>query len=226
MEDNLLKSDLFKGLSANQYNRVIACGYHQLLRPKSVLFHQGDRAINFYIVNKGRLKLSKLNEQGGEVIVRFINTGELTAAVSSLKERNYPVTAEAVGNTEVIGWDKTTIVELINEYPEIAISLLNIVLERIDDIQHRYLELSTERVEQRIARSLLRLMRSSGKKTADGILIDFPVTRQDIASFSGTTLFTVSRTLSTWGKKGWVKSGRERIIITDPHTLVLFSENA
>jgi len=65
----------------------------------------------------------------------------------------------------------------------------------------RYLELQTERVEQRIARSLLRIMKQSGRKTDEGILIDFRLGRQDLANYTGSTLYTVSRTLSNWEKK-------------------------
>jgi len=226
MEDDIQETDLFQGLSSDQCDNIIEGGFHQELKPKSVLFHQGDPAEKFYMVNTGRLKLTKLNEHGREVIIRYIGEGEITAAISSLKGWDYPVTAESVENSEVTSWNKSSILKLIGKYPIIAINLLNIVLLRIDEVQHRYLELSTERVEQRIARTLLRLMRSAGLKTPEGILIDLPLSRQNIADFSGTTLFTVSRTLSAWEKRGWIKSGREKITIVDPHALVLFSENA
>jgi CRP-like cAMP-binding protein len=222
--DGIQKSDVFKGLTAEQYDEVIKSGFKKKLRPKSILFHQGDPATHFYLVNRSRLKLSKLNEQGKEVIIRYIGAGELTAAVAVLKNGHYPVTAASIEETEVSGWDKPTMMKLMQRHPDIAINLLGIILSRIDDIQHRYLEVCTEQVDQRIARSLLRLMRSAGSKREDGIHIDMPLSRQNIADYSGTTLSTVSRTLSAWEKKGWITSGREKIIVTDPHSLVLFAE--
>jgi CRP-like cAMP-binding protein len=189
------------------------------------LFDQEDPAIRFFLVNQGRLKLIKLSEQGKQVILRYIGPGELTAAIAVFKDWRYPVTAESVVNTEVTGWDKPTMVRLMHRYPTIAINLLGIILERINEMQHRYLEVCTEHVNQRIARSLLRLMRRAGSKTKEGILIDIILSRENIAEYSGTTLYTVSRTLSAWEKKGWIKSTREQITITDPHALVNFSEN-
>jgi CRP-like cAMP-binding protein len=170
------------------------------------------------------LKLTKLSEQGKEVIIRYAGAGEFVAATAIFEEKNYPLTAEAVVSTEVTGWERRLFSELMARYPGITMNLLAIVLERIDDVQNRYLELCAERVEQRIARSLLRLMRRAGVKTPEGIRVDFPLSRQNIADFSGTTLFTVSRTLSLWEKRGWILSGRERITVVDPHSLVLFSE--
>jgi len=159
------------------------------------------------------------------VIFRFVGAGELAAAVAVLKNRDYPVSAESVEETDVTGWDKQTFMQLMRRYPDITINLMNIILDRLEDIQDRYLELSTEKVERRIALTLLRLMRSAGSNTSDGIYIDIPLGRQNIADYTGTTLYTVSRTPSAWEEAGWIKSGREQIIITDPHSLVQFSES-
>lgn len=224
MPDNLHGSEIFKGLTSEQFAGLLKKGRGIKLPPKRVLFCQGDPAERCFLVNRGRLKLTKLNEQGKEVIFRYIGTGELTAAITVLKNWMYPVTAESIEETEITGWDKPTMVELMREFPDIAINLLGIVLERIDDVQHRYLEVCTEHVDQRIARSLLRFMRRAGSKTPEGIHIGIPLSRQNIADYSGTTLYTVSRTLSAWEKKGWIQSGREQIIVTDPHALVQFSE--
>jgi CRP/FNR family transcriptional regulator, nitrogen oxide reductase regulator len=84
--------------------------------------------------------------------------------------------------------------------------------------------MSTQQVEQRVAHALLRLAKQSGKKLDRGIEIDFPISRQDIAQMTGTTLHTVSRILSGWEQQGLVESGRQRIILRDPHGIVVLAE--
>ena len=133
----------------------------------------------------------------------------MTAAIAVLKNWTYPVTAESIKETDVTCWDKSAMMQWLHQYPDIAINLLSIVLERIDDVQHRYLEICTERVDQRIARSLLRFMRRAGLKTSSGIRIDIPLSRQNIADYSGTTLYTVSRYPQRLGKK-WLDQVRTR----------------
>ena len=224
ISDSLHESEIFKGLTGKQFTDLIEKGRRVKLQPKSILFHQGDPAVSCFLVQRGRLKMTKLNEQGKEVIFRYIGAGELIAAVALLKNRNYLLTAESTEETDVTGWDKPAMMHLMHRYPDISINLLGIILERIDDVQHRYMEVCTERVNQRIARSLLRLMRRAGLKTRDGVQIDIPLSRQNIADYTGTTLYTVSRTLSAWEKKGWIQSGRERITIANPHALVQFAE--
>ncbi len=224
ISSSLLISEIFKGLNSKQSTDLIKKGRRKNLQPNSILFHQGDPATNCFLVNRGRLKLTKLNEQGKEVILRYIGVGEMTATIAVLKDKNYPVTAESIEESDVTSWDKSIMSQMMRQYPDIAINLIGIILERLDDIQHRYLEVCTERVDQRIARSLLRLMQRAGSKTRNGIRIDIALSRQNIADYSGTTLYTVSRTLSAWEKKGWIKSRREQIVITNPHALVQFAE--
>jgi CRP-like cAMP-binding protein len=114
---------------------------------------------------------------------------------------------------------------LMEQCPRIAINAIQILAERIREFQDRIRELATERVERRIARALLRLARQSGKKVSEGVLIDLPLTRQDLAEMSGTTLYTVSRTLSQWESQGLVYASREKVIIRYPHGLVMIAED-
>lgn len=99
-------------------------------------------------------------------------------------------------------------------------------LQKIDRDSFFYFEQDpAERVERRIARTLLRLVRQSGRKVSEEVLIDIPLSRQDLAEMNGTTLFTVSRTLSQWEQQGLIQAGRERIVIVMPHGLVSIAED-
>ncbi|GBC80838.1 Global nitrogen regulator [bacterium HR09] len=95
----------------------------------------------------------------------------------------------------------------------------------MEDMQQRILELASERVEQRLARCLTRLARQVGRQVPEGILLDVPLSRQDLASMTGTTLYTVSRILSHWEGQGIVKAGRQKLVILRPHALVAVAED-
>ena len=224
LKDIFSRSDVYVGIQEDKLSDIFNLGHRCVYDSGTTLFREGDPAAKSFMVLKGRIKLSKLHHDGKEAIVRYINPGEMAAAVSVFKRKKYPVTAQAVSPTETVGWNRVTMLELMTAYPQIAINFLGMVVERLEDIQSRYLELQIERVEQRVARALLRIMRQSGCKTEEGILIDFRLSRQDLADYTGTTLYTVSRTLSSWEKRGWVRTGRERVIVADPHVLVSFAE--
>jgi len=223
-EGGLPASNLIRELSREQVLEILDAGHRKQCRVREVLFHQGDPATRSFYMVSGRLKLTKLNEFGDQVIVRYVGPGELTAAVAVLSQKEYPVTAEVVSEAEVVSWERRTLIALMHKLPVLSMTVLEMVLKHLDDLQNRFFELSTEQVEQRLAHALLRIMRHAGHKTKDGIRIDLPLTRQELAEYTGTTLFTVSRTLKGWERRGWILSGRGRITISDPHALVHFSE--
>lgn len=224
--DIFSQSDFLHGLSEKYHQDIFNQGDSIKIKAGEELFCQGDPADRCYFVLKGRLKLAKIHEQGKTALIRYINVGELTAAIAVFKGRDYPVTAEAVDATDVVGWNKEAMISLMLEYPQLAVNVLQVAINRIDDLQDRYMELYAEQVEQRIARALLRIMKQSGRKVEEGILIDFRLSRQELAEYAGATIYTVSRVISAWEKKGWIVSGRERITISNPHALVLFAENS
>jgi CRP-like cAMP-binding protein len=222
---NFQDAALLKDIPENTVHHILNSGVRKTIEKDNVVFRQGDSAAWCYFLEKGQLKLTKLHEDGREAIIRYIGAGELTAAAVVIKDGEYPLTAEALVDTIAICWNKKMIFELMHNYPQIAINMLALVLERLDEMQQRFLEISAEQTERRIARALLRIMKHAGTKTNKGILIDVPITREDIADFTGTTHYTVSRVFSDWKRKGWVTSSRQKINITDVHSLVKLSEN-
>ncbi|HET8524865.1 MAG TPA: Crp/Fnr family transcriptional regulator, partial [Thermomicrobiales bacterium] len=97
--------------------------------------------------------------------------------------------------------------------------------KRLREAEHRISELQAERVERRIARTLLRLASKSGIRTAEGVEITLPLSRQHLAELAGATLSTVSRVLSGWDRQGVIHARREKIIIAHPHQLVAIAED-
>ncbi len=157
-------TDFFHGLSEKQGDEIIRRGTTRDLKALTVLFHEGDPARQSYLVLKGRLKLGKVHELGKEVLIRYIGPGELAAMITVLEGRDYPVTAETVGETRVVGWDRRTMLQIMAEYPQLSINMIRNSMDRLEDLQSRYLEMHAEQVEQRIARSLLRIMKQSGRR--------------------------------------------------------------
>ena len=218
-------SSVFQGLSAEALAEVAAKGTLRRLARRDVLFHQGDPAEEFAVVLEGRLKLTQVSAEGQEVIVRYLGPGEMCAVVALFPDQSYPVTAEAAADARVIGWPRRKLDALLRDHPQLALNALRLLTERMGELSDRLRELATERVARRVARALLRLARKAGRRTDRGVEIDMPLTREDIARLSGTTLFTVSRLMADWEEAGIVESGRERVVVRSPHGLVAIAED-
>ncbi len=113
----------------------------------------------------------------------------------------------------------------MERFPHLAINALRFMSRHVQEFQDRYRELATERVERRVARALLRLAGQAGRKVDEGILIELALTRQDLAEMTGTTRYIISRMLSEWEQQGVIKAGRERVLIKQPHSLVVIAED-
>lgn len=146
-------------------------------------------------------------------------------SVAALMGQPFPADATAVVDSIQIVWPIHTMRRLMMCHPDIAIRATTELGARVQELQSRMAEMGATRVEQRIARGLVRLVRQAGRRTEVGIEIDFPITRQDLAEMTGATLHTVSRTLAAWEADGLIDSSRRRITVRRPHGLVVIAED-
>jgi CRP-like cAMP-binding protein len=219
------KIGFFRGLSPSDLQQTAGAARRKSLKRDRFFFRQEDEAEAFYLLLEGRVKLLQETPDGQEVLIRLIGPGEMFGGVAMLGESTYPVSAQASEDCAALAWTRREISWLLDRYPKITRNVLKHMAGRLREIQDRYRELATERVERRVARALLRLVRVSGRKTDRGVLIDMRLSRQDLAEMSGTTLYTISRLLGAWEKAGIVEGGRMRLLICNPHGLVSIAED-
>ena len=219
-------SILFRGLPSEALRDIALAGRVKRVAKGSTVFEQGAPADRLFVLLQGRVKAIQSRPDGQQVTARFLNPGDPFGCVVFMTAGTYPVTVLAEVDSLVAGWNAASIVRSADQYPKIAMNALQYVGAQLRDTQSRLQEAITERIEQRIAHALLRLIGQSGRKTAEGIEINFPISRQDIAEITGSRLFTVSRTLSKWQLEGVIKSGRRRIMVVAPHRLVMIAEKS
>ena len=223
--DLLAGTDLFRDLPRDDLERIARRARTRSAARGDSLFAEADPAEQVGLVLSGRLKLVQLSADGREVILRLVGPGGLVGAVALFEGAAYPASAVAMEATEVLLWSGGDLRSEMLDSPALAVNALRVLAGRMGRLQDRLRELTTERVERRIARALLRLVRHAGRRTDEGVEIDMRVTRQEIAELTGTTLFTVSRTLSAWEEAGMVRTGRQQVIILRPHALVALAED-
>ncbi len=216
---------LFEGLDTKALDDIAHAAKTTRLVAGSTLFEQDDEAAAFYMMIVGRVKIAQTTPEGHQVVIRYIGPRDMFGAVPLFTHSAYPASAVAVVDSLAARWDSAITHQLMDRYPLLVANALKIVGLRLQELQNRYRELATERVEQRVARAILRLVRQSGKPVEDGVQIEFPLSRQDIAEMTGTTLHTVSRLLSSWEQSGLLDGGRMRIVLRKPRALLAIAED-
>lgn len=217
---------VFEGLDAEGLDTILQSARPLRFEKDAAIFEQDCEAHSFFVLLDGRVRVVKTTPDGQQVIVRYIVPGELMGIAQALGRTTYPASAIAVGDCVVLAWPGHLWPEFAAAYPTFGMNTYKTVGSRLNDVQTQVIEMATEQVERRVAHSLLRLIKQSGKKTENGILIDFPLSRQDIAEMTGTTLHTVSRLLTAWEEKGLVRSGRQQVTVVEPQRLMQLAEGS
>lgn len=220
----LATSKLFRDLAASELKAVFRAGWRTQIACNGFFYRQGDPATRFYVLLAGRAKLTRLTPDGHQTLLQVISPGEGFGIVTRQKGIEYSLSAQAVNECLAVVWDVEILDGLLQRYPRIALNALEVLAEQCLEWQQRYQELATEYVEQRVAQALLRLAQQAGSSVKAGVLIDLPLSRQEVADMTGTTLYTASRILNCWEHDGLVELGRERVVIRHWRELVAIAE--
>jgi len=221
----LQQAGLFRGLGPPDLAEIAQAARPRAIQQDAFFFHQGDPARVLYILIQGRVRMAQVTPEGQQVILRIISPGEMCGGIAALGDAIYPAAAQALEASVALAWDSESMARLMETYPRITLNALHLLAGRYQELQDRYRELATQRVERRVAGTLLRLLRQTGRKVEGGVLIDFPLSREDLAELTGTTLYSVSRILSSWEKQGLIETGWQRVLVRIPHQLVVIAED-
>jgi len=218
-------TSLFRGLHSDEIQEIVKSARVREVGNGDYFFIEGDPAGTAYVLLKGKVKLSQVTIDGQQVLLGYLGPGRAFGIIALLKKVTYPVSAQGIGECRALAWDQNMLNTLMARFPRIALNSMYIMAGQIREFQNRVRDLSTKRVETRIARAVLRLARQTGKKVEAGVLIDLPLSRQDLAEMTGTTHYTVSRILNDWEKQEIIRSKRKQIVICYPHGLVKIAED-
>lgn len=215
---------LFQKMTDQELDDVLQTAVSKRYLAGQPVFEQGQVAECFFVLLHGRLRVTQVTPEGQQVVIRIVNPGDLFGIAKALMRTDYPGTATAVVESVALAWPMSAWSLFMDQHPSMAVNAMQTMGERLQEAQSRLRELATQEVERRVAHAVLRLGSQSGKKEPGGIRIDFPLSKQDIAEMTGTTLHTVSRILSAWEAAGLVEGGRQKLLLRDPHRLLLIGD--
>lgn len=224
LNESLLKNlPPFDDLNPDQLREILDHSTPRRFDQGSAVFEEGAPAEYFHFLLDGYIRVVRHTKDGDQIIVLHIPSGQLFGIAQAFGRSSYPATAVAVSECLTLCWPARLWPTFNKQYNGFAATAMHAVGVRIEEFNDRIVEMATLQVEQRVAHVLLRLINQTGRKTDRGIEIDFPITRQDLSEMTGSTLHTISRLLSGWDKIGIIESGRKRILVRDPHQLVVLS---
>ncbi|WP_054522679.1 Crp/Fnr family transcriptional regulator [Thermanaerothrix daxensis] len=218
IETMLQRVEALRHASPEEVRTLVRLGLPRAVEEDGFFFFQDDPAERAYILLAGRVKMIQVTPAGQQVTLRTIGPYRLFGAIGAVNPTaTYPASAQALQDSLAWGIASSDFRRLLQNNPALLLDLTHMTTDYLREMQERYREMVTEQVEQRIARVVVRLAGQLGRRIPEGIELTF--SRQDLAEIAGTTLYTVSRVLSGWEKRGLILTGRERLVILHPHAL-------
>ena len=212
----LKRSLIFSTLDEDELAELAGLATEISFTPGEFVFWDGDAPDWFYMVAEGKVKVVKYSSLGKEFIIAFFGTDEMFGEVAVFQNRPYPASAQAVTEARVLRIGRPDFLSFLARRPEVALRIISVLGGRLRDAQGRLRDLAGERVEQRLAGTLLMLSAKLGPT--------LPFTRQEIADMAGTTTETAIRFMTHLKDRGIVRSSRGKVVILDEVKLKLLSE--
>jgi CRP/FNR family transcriptional regulator len=219
VEEYLRTSVLFRNLTAEDRSRLVAVALAKTYEKGEVIFSEGDAPEFLFTIASGRVKVVKAIASGKEVILEIFGPGDPVGAVVAYEGRPYPASAVATERSTCILVRRREFFRLLEGHPSFVRGFLTGMAQRIVELTRRIPEVAGGRVETRFAHLFLKLAERVGRPERGGRYIPMPLSRQELADLTGTTIETCIRLMSRWGKDGVVSTEKDGFVVRDPAAL-------
>ncbi len=209
----LQRINLFKEIPADDMEELARVTRMELAKKKETIFLPGESSQQVYLLKTGRVKISRISEEGRELTIALLGPGEIFGELEILEGSARDTIAETMEDSQLCVIQKEQFLSLIRKRPELSFRLTKLIGLRLRRIESRVEDLVFRDVPSRLAHLLLQLSEEYGKATPEGILLDIKITHQEMANLIGSIRETVSATLGEFKKEGLITFEGRKIII-------------
>ncbi len=216
MNDSVLKNiPMFADLRDEILEKIFSLMQKRLYKRNNMILMEEDAGDTLFILNQGSVKITRLSDDGREVILSILGDGDFFGEMSIFDGESRSANVIALEDSEVFVLKRGDFLDLLEKHPKIAIALLQELAIRLRRSDQQIEGLSLSDAESRIAMSIIRLAEDLGIIKLGQVIIDNLPFQQDVANMAGTSRETVSRMLKLLERKGWIKRKGRQLIITN-----------
>jgi CRP/FNR family transcriptional regulator, dissimilatory nitrate respiration regulator len=208
---------LFAGLSPSDLDAIAAATLVKSLEKGDYLFHEGDAARGFYVVQRGAVNVHRVNAAGKEQVIHVFRAGESFAEATLATDRGYPADARALEPTQVLLVQKAGMLELLKRQPELGLRMLGAVSGHLRALVSQLEDLTLKDVETRLANWLVK--RCPDPAGDRPVKIELAMTKRVLAAELGTVSETFSRTLAKFREQKLLAVKGRTVTVLSPARL-------
>ena len=178
-----------------------------------MIYNQDQPSNNIFLIIEGKIKVSRLADDGHQVVVDIYQPDEFFGESALLNLPHRCEQATALENTRLMAWTAAEIEDIVTKRPRLAVALLQILVQRTIDFTHRIQSFSVDNIARRLARSLLRFSERLGTVEEDGSVRMTPFTHELLSQYVGTSREIVTHYMNQFRRQGFLKYSRKGIIL-------------
>ena len=181
-----------------------------------VIYQPGDRAETFYLINRGRVKVSRITAAGQEVILDFLHRDDFFGETGFLGESEYGEQVTALEKTGVMAWSVGELKRLMGRTPALGAALLKVIVEKFDHQRRRIESFCQDPIQRRLAKSILDLAKRGGEQSGSEMVHLMPTTHEQLARYVGTSREIVTQHLNQFRREQLLRYSRQGMDVNLP----------
>ncbi len=206
---------LFSELSEDNLREIVKLAARQVYKKDNMILIEEEIGSTMFIILDGRVKISRISDDGREVILSILSEGDFFGEMSILDGQNRSANVVTLDDSKIMVIRREDFLQMLHDYPQIAINLLKELAQRLRRSDAQIKSLSLQNATGKVASTLLRIADDSGKIHLGQVEIPRLPPQQDLANMAGTSRETISRVLKALAKQGYLKKEGSRLIIMD-----------
>lgn len=211
---------IFSTLNVEEIDRIVNLITRKRYSRGELIIMEGSSLDSLIIMNSGQVKAFRDTQEGKEQILYIFSQGDFFGEKNLLMNHNATYNVEALEETNVCTIEKKDFQQLLREYPEIGLKIMEELCSRLERLENAIESMGTKNVEARVNAVLLEFARKYGKENQNGIIVELPLSREGIANYIGVARETVSRKMSLLQDEGIIEMvGNKKVILLNIEAL-------
>lgn len=206
--------DIFKHLNDEELEAIYMIAKTKNYKKGETIYRSGDHGDALYVIYKGKIRISRLNINGKEQVLRVVGPGDFLGELSLFSDVEHTDNADVIEEATVCTIASNDLKEIVTKNASIALKMLDVMSRRLDKAENTIESINLSNVTQRVSSALLELL-------GDKDRIELPMNKGDLASQIGTSQESLSRKLSAFQNEGIITmEGQRTIILNDRDALI------
>ncbi|MFC5357739.1 Crp/Fnr family transcriptional regulator [Azospirillum himalayense] len=222
----LLQHDLFRCISGKDVDAILAFAGERRCKNGQTIFQKGDPGSGMMAVLLGNVRIGTVSESGKEIVFKVVETGGIFGEIALLDGRPRTADATAIGDCVLLVIERRDFVPFLEKSPQVAIKMLEVMCDRLRQTSLLVEDLALLDLPQRMARLLVRLGASYGRRTRDGLRIDLKLSQKDLGNLIATSRESINKQLRTWQDEELITVENGYITLLQPQQIADYGQPA